>query len=77
MRLINTTTMQLEEFMANPPPYAALSHTWEDGEVTFQDFAHPDRTAASTKNGIAKIQHTRRQAKQTGIGYAWVDTCCI
>jgi hypothetical protein len=77
MRLINTTTMQLEEFMANPPPYAALSHTWEDGEVTFQDFAHPDRTVASTKNGITKIQHTCRQAKQTGIGYAGVDTCCI
>jgi hypothetical protein len=50
--------MQLEEFMANLPPYAILSHTWENGGATFQDFAHPDRTVASTKNSIAKIQHT-------------------
>jgi hypothetical protein len=39
MRLINTTTMQLEESMANPSPQAILSHTWEDGEVIFQGFA--------------------------------------
>jgi hypothetical protein len=37
----------------------------------------PGRTVASTKNGIAKIQHTYWQAKQIGIGYAWVDTCYI
>jgi Heterokaryon incompatibility protein (HET) len=77
MRLINTTTMQLEEFMASPPPYAILSHTWEDGEVTFQDFTNPNRTVTSTKKGFAKIKHTCRLAKQTGIAYAWVDTCCI
>lgn len=77
MRLINTTTMQLEEFIANPPPYAILSHTWEDDEVTFQDFTHPDPTIASSKKGFAKIQNTCRQAKRAGISYAWVDTCCI
>ncbi|PMD32713.1 HET-domain-containing protein [Hyaloscypha variabilis F] len=69
--------MQLEEFMANPPPYAILSHTWEDGEVTFQDCTNSNRTVASAKKGFTKIQHTCQQAKQTGIAYAWVDTCCI
>jgi hypothetical protein len=77
MRLINTTTLQLEDFMANPPPYAILSHTWEDGEITFQDFTSPNRDVATAKKGFAKIQYTCRQAKQTGIAYAWVDTCCI
>ena len=69
--------MQLEEFMNNPPPYAILSHTWEDGEVTYQDFTHPDRYIASTKKGFAKIQQTCQLAKQTDISYTWIDTCCI
>jgi hypothetical protein len=77
MRLINTTTLRLEDFMANPPPYAILSHTWEDGEVTLQDFTDPNRSVATSKNGFTKIQHTCRQAKQNNIAYAWVDTCCI
>lgn len=56
MRLINATTMQLEYFMADPPPYAIVSHTWEDNEVTFQDFIDPNRAVASIKKGFAKIQ---------------------
>jgi hypothetical protein len=63
--------------MANPPPYAILSHTWEDSEVTFHDFTYPDRAVTSTKKGFAKIQHTCQQAQHTGIAYAWVDTCCV
>jgi len=38
MRLLNTTSIRLEEFNeGNVPPYAMLSHTWGDEEVTFQD----------------------------------------
>ena len=77
MRLINTTTMQLEYFMADPPPYAILSHTWEDNEVTFQDFIDPNHGVASIKKGFAKIQRACQLAKQAGIAYTWVDTCCI
>lgn len=77
MRLINATTMQLEYFMADPPPYAILSHTWEDDEVTFQDFTDPNRAVTSTKKGFAKIQQACQLAKQASIAYAWVDTCCI
>ena len=77
MRLINATTMQLEYFMADPPPYAILSHTWEDDEVTFQDFTDPNRAVTSTKKGFAKIQLACQLAKQASIAYAWVDTCCI
>jgi len=38
MWLINTDTLTLEEFI--PPvtiPYAILSHTWADGEVSHAD----------------------------------------
>jgi hypothetical protein len=38
MRLINTTTIELNEFFdKHIPPYAILSHTWGEDEVTFKD----------------------------------------
>jgi hypothetical protein len=37
MRLLNVHTFKLHEFIGNDiPPYAILSHRWEDEEVTFQ-----------------------------------------
>ncbi|KAK4112226.1 HET-domain-containing protein [Canariomyces notabilis] len=56
-------------------PYAILSHTWEDEEVSFQEFANLDK--AKEKAGYAKIDQTCRIAKSQGLQYAWVDTCCI
>ncbi|RYP05879.1 hypothetical protein DL765_009689 [Monosporascus sp. GIB2] len=57
------------------PPYAILSHTWtEDQEVTFQDII--DGTGQS-KTGYDKIQFCEQQAKNDGLRYFWVDTCCI
>lgn len=77
MRLINTTTMKLEQFMGvhDVPSYAILSHTWGNGEATLQDFIN--LKVAVLEKGFAKIEHACRQARQNGIGYAWVDTCCI
>ncbi|KAK5657628.1 hypothetical protein OQA88_2700 [Cercophora sp. LCS_1] len=75
MRLINTSTKVLEEFIGrNIPEYAILSHTWAEEEVTFKDF-----TAGSynTMKGYQKIEATCRLAREAGIQYAWVDTCCI
>ena len=38
MRLINTVTLELEEYIGkNIPPYAILSHTWGDDEFVFSD----------------------------------------
>ena len=57
------------------PPYAILSHTWEDGqEVTFKDLM--DGTGKS-KSGYDKIQFCGQQAECDGLQYFWVDTCCI
>ena len=80
MRLINTQSMMLEEFMSggnDAPPYAILSHTWGVGEVTFQDFIHPDPTIRSQKLGFGKIEKTCQLARNAGLKYVWVDTCCI
>lgn len=58
------------------PPYAILSHTWgQDGdEVTFADLETGD---GRTKPGYEKIRFCRQQARQDGLRYFWVDTCCI
>jgi hypothetical protein len=79
MRLINSRTLELEEFFGKAPPYAILSHTWADGkpgeEVTLQDWSQLDM--ARQKPGYAKIEGSCRQASDDGIGYVWVDTNCI
>jgi hypothetical protein len=77
MRLINCTTLELEEFFgSNIPPYAILSHTWGSEEVLFSDL--PLRKPSTiAKAGYQKIKLTCDQATRDGLGYAWVDTCCI
>ncbi|KAK0648712.1 heterokaryon incompatibility protein-domain-containing protein [Cercophora newfieldiana] len=76
MRLLNTTTIRLEEFNeAICPPYAILSHTWGDEEVSFQEMQlekHP-----IWKAGYPKIIETCREALEHHLHYAWIDTCCI
>ncbi|KAL6159807.1 hypothetical protein ACJBU6_02228 [Exserohilum turcicum] len=77
MRLINRTTLELEEFFGNSiPPYAILSHTWGDDEVTFVDLPL-DSPKTRARAGYQKIEFTCQQALADGVGYAWVDTCCI
>jgi hypothetical protein len=57
------------------PPYAILSHTWEEGqEVTFEDWMGQLRT---NKSGYQKIVFCAQQARRDGLQYFWVDTCCI
>ncbi|KAI1774759.1 HET-domain-containing protein [Hypoxylon cercidicola] len=75
MRLINTSTGWVEEFLGrNIPKYAILSHTWEEEEVSFKDMSNSDHMR---KKGYRKICKTCQMASQAGIPYAWVDTCCI
>lgn len=38
MRLINIRTLRLEEFVGWKPPYAILSHTWGDQEVSLRQY---------------------------------------
>lgn len=75
MRLINTQTLKIEERFNNIPPYAILSHTWGEGEVTLGDWGNLDE--AKKKKGYRKIELTCQQAARDGLQYAWVDTNCI
>ncbi|EMD65035.1 hypothetical protein COCSADRAFT_317254 [Bipolaris sorokiniana ND90Pr] len=63
------------------PSYAILSHTWKEGqEVTFADLKDLDNAAGvetRRKEGYQKLLFCAQQAKQDGLKYFWVDTCCI
>jgi hypothetical protein len=79
MRLIDTKTYKIEEFWGSDiPPYAILSHTWEEDEVNFQDFVRASK-ATRKKKGYKKILSTCKLARETrdSLKWAWVDTCCI
>jgi hypothetical protein len=59
------------------PPYAILSHTWnqdEDQEVTYDDILAGNTIS---KSSYEKIVFCIRQVKRDGIAYVWIDTCCI
>ncbi|KAK5089459.1 hypothetical protein LTR70_005958 [Exophiala xenobiotica] len=58
------------------PPYAILSHTWgsDDDEVTFADL---QERRGHSKAGYAKLRFCAERARSDGVGYFWVDTCCI
>lgn len=81
MRLINTESLVLSEFFgSNIPPYAILSHTWGQEEISFQEWmawqteSDPVR---SQKEGFIKIKGACRQARHDKLEWLWVDTNCI
>jgi hypothetical protein len=80
MWLVNTTSLELEEFFGSDvPPYAILSHTWGIDEISFQDM-HGNksiRAAVSRKQGLTKVMKSAAQAAADGHDYIWIDTCCI
>lgn len=77
MRLVNVKTLKLEKFLDDKvPPYAILSHTWKDDEeLSFRDIEE----GKINKPGIGsvKLQRCCKQAERDGLGYTWIDTCCI
>ncbi|KAI0443500.1 heterokaryon incompatibility protein-domain-containing protein [Xylaria telfairii] len=75
MRLIHIPSMVIQEYQGEEvPPYAILSHTWNEEEVSFSDFQ--DGKGPSLK-GYQKIRSCCRQAVSDGLDAIWIDTCCI
>lgn len=75
MRLLHTTTYELQTFHGSTPPYAILSHTWGEHEFGFRDAIvavgrehHP---------GWPKVAKCCQRAATDGWEYVWIDTCCI
>ncbi|KAJ4345784.1 uncharacterized protein N0V89_011919 [Didymosphaeria variabile] len=81
LRLENEDELSFAEFVRENPPYAILSHTWGEDEVSYRDLCDlhtgraPDR--AKDRQGYAKILFCAQQAKRDRLDYFWVDTCCI
>jgi hypothetical protein len=83
MRLLNTTTLQLDqvpdtELDLDGNQYAILSHRWgaDEDEVSYEDMNSPT-IDASKKKGFSKIRGFCELASSQGCRYGWVDTCCI
>ena len=75
MYLINTRSLKLSEFQGeNVPDYAILSHTWGEGEVSFEIFQNGTRQHLK---GYEKIEGCCSVALRDGWQYVWIDTCCI
>ena len=75
MRLLSTLAGELHEFFdEKTPPYAILSHTWGDGEVSLQDL---EGGRTTNKAGYAKIKSCCELAASEGWEFVWIDTCCI
>jgi hypothetical protein len=63
------------------PHYAVLSRTLgADEEVTFADIVNcggKNEPSYIKKPGYKKIRFCGQQARQDGLQYFWVDTCCV
>ncbi|MCJ1392273.1 hypothetical protein MMC18_005140 [Xylographa bjoerkii] len=77
MWLLDSSTIELKEFASQDiPDYAILSHTWGEGEVSFQDMQGASEETYQT-TGYEKIRRCCSQAASDGFDYVWIDTCCI
>ncbi|KAE8449732.1 hypothetical protein EG329_007507 [Mollisiaceae sp. DMI_Dod_QoI] len=75
MWLINTDTLELEEFPNHPKrEYAILSHRWEETEVSFRSWTARENIQ---RQGCRKVMRFVQKAAERGFKYAWADTCCI
>jgi len=75
MRLLNSITLQMEEFISDSiPEYAILSHTWGEEEVSFRDIQGVD---AAKMKGFTKLQNCCALVARDSFNYVWIDTCCI
>ncbi|KAF6819886.1 het domain-containing protein [Colletotrichum plurivorum] len=78
MRLLNTSKLELTEFLLGVPSYAILSHTWFEDEVLFQDITGTRGTKApNAKAGWGKVRAACELARTLGYEWIWIDTCCI
>ncbi|KAK4170822.1 putative vegetative incompatibility HET protein [Triangularia setosa] len=78
MYLVNVATKKLETFGSdNTPPYAILSHTWgnEEDELSFRDIKNGLLKPGTL--GFFKLDGCCERAQLHGLGYVWIDTCCI
>lgn len=60
----------------NIPSYAILSHTWGSKELTYAQWHDGHRESVDGYDD-SKLHFLADRASKDGIGYFWIDTCCI
>lgn len=86
MRVLDTTTFELsfngQEYFKSQG-YAILSHRWLGPEITFQQierYSHELRQAGPYQMNnpqLDKIRGACTTARQLGLKWMWIDSCCI
>lgn len=78
MQLLNVHTLRLTAFYDQDiPPYATLSHMWEEEEIFYGDICDPKKHLPQHKKGFFKVKHSCEQAASDGFDWIWIETCCI
>jgi hypothetical protein len=78
MRLLNVSTVELEDFpnAKNRPPYVAVSHIWGPEEISYVDMTKARQTAVR-KQGYKKIQIICKLVREQNLQYLFIDVCCL
>ncbi|KAI0532308.1 hypothetical protein GGR58DRAFT_517836 [Xylaria digitata] len=85
MRLLDTTSFELhngEQGIFRQEGYAILSHRWVGQEITFDELKnHISELRTGTRPlsspQVNKIRGACETARNQGIKWMWIDTCCI
>jgi hypothetical protein len=79
MRLLNANNFTLSSFDDEDtlPPYAILSHTWGDDELTFKDLTDLSRSQFSLIERYKKVEKCCAEALKWKLEWVWIDTCSI
>ena len=76
MWLVDVATLELCNFIEGSiPPYVTLSHRWTTEELDFKEVFK--RRINESKKGYQKLLNACQVAQSRGVGYVWIDTCCI
>ncbi|KAK3068563.1 hypothetical protein LTR53_013763, partial [Teratosphaeriaceae sp. CCFEE 6253] len=75
MRLLNTQTLELKEFLGDRvPAYVILSHRWGDDETSYKDFRKGvNKDSAGYRKVVDFCTFARSRVRE----WVWVDTVCI
>ncbi|KAI1298786.1 HET-domain-containing protein [Xylaria venustula] len=73
MWLLNACSWEMKDFLSQneTPPYAILSHTWGDEEVSFRDWHSEPWFQVQKKQGYGKIKSCCEQAIAEGLEWVW------